>query len=237
MELMLSSSHSSPSATCGFRQMSAGEPRERPRLFVPPVRGAAVPSAPLSGAGRRLPLGSSPPAVGSERPAAAAHHGHIIAGAARPLSPAASAPAQWRRCSPSPELSPPPGGPSRPPRWSGTASRRRPRPRPGEGAAGGNVRGGRAWAAGELRPRAEGGGGPGNFPRRRRRGASGPLPSPWLRAGSSLPSAPPFCARLVSAGARLCSRLYPPGIRQNVPPRKREIFTRLSSSGSCERFL
>lgn len=140
--------------------MPEGRGRAPASLFPPCGRPLAIPSAPLSGAGRRLPLGSSPPAVGSERPAtaaAAAHHGHIIAGAARPLSPAPSAPAQWRRCSPSPELSPPPGGPSRPPRWSGTASRRRPRPRPGKGAAGENVRGGRAWAAGELQPREAGG--------------------------------------------------------------------------------
>lgn len=61
-------------------------------------RPLALPSAPLSGAGRRLPLCSSPPAAGSRRPvavaaAAAAHHGHIIAGAARPPS------GRFRACS------------------------------------------------------------------------------------------------------------------------------------------
>lgn len=43
-ELTLSSSHSSLAVICRFTQMSAGGPRERPRLFVPPVRGAAAPS-------------------------------------------------------------------------------------------------------------------------------------------------------------------------------------------------
>ena len=61
-------------------------------------RPLALPSAPLSGAGRRLPLCSSPPAAGSRRPVAvaakaAAHHGHIIAGAARPPS------GRFRACS------------------------------------------------------------------------------------------------------------------------------------------
>lgn len=196
--------------------MSAGGPRERPRLFVPPVRGAAAPSpspqrlSAVRGDGCRSALPRPPPGRGGRwrwrrrlrRITATSSRGPPA------LPPAASAPAQWRRRSPSPELSPPPGGPSRPPRWSGTAGRRRPRPRPGERAAGGAVRGGRAWAAGELPPRAEGGGGPGNFPRRRRRGAPGPLPSP-AAPGGLLPSQSPGGLR-APRWVRVCAPVFTP---------------------------
>lgn len=217
-ELTLSSSHSSLAVICRFTQMSAGGPRERPRLFVPPVRGAAAPSpspqrlSAVRGDGCRSALPRPPPGRGGRwRWRWRRRLRRITATSSRgppALPPAASAPAQWRRRSPSPELSPPPGGPSRPPRWSGTAGRRRPRPRPGERAAGGAVRGGRAWAAGELPPRAEGGGGPGNFPRRRRRGAPGPLPSP-AAPGGLLPSQSPGGLR-APRWVRVCAPVFTP---------------------------
>lgn len=211
--------------TCGLAARAAGVGQ---RGFAPGARLGAttataphpIPSRPIPSHGRRgaAALGSSLP-----RPVAARsgrwQRRPCASRATSSRGPPASAPAQWRRRSPSAELSPPTAVPAPPQRWSATPPRCRHRSRPGEGRARpeGAARGARAaglGGPGTCRPK------PGEVA-----GAAGEKVS-WPVAGPRAPRWPapiPRCPERPGLGGTRC-RLPPapagvPGCRGARSPR------------------
>lgn len=182
--------------------------------------GHGAPSHPIPSHGRRgaAALGSSLPRPGAAR-SGRWQRRPCASRATSSRGPPASAPAQWRRRSPSAELSPPTAVPAPPQRWSATPPRCRHRSRPGERRArpGGAARGARAaglGGPGTCRPK------PGEVA-----GAAGEKVS-WPVAGPRAPRWPapiPRCPERPGLGGTRC-RLPPapagvPGCRGARSPR------------------